>query len=1270
MLRKVLTVVSLSLVFGILTGGVCFGQIKSGTINGRVTDAGGAVVPEAKVSVVEAATKVVTVTKTSDVGEYTVPFLEPAIYDVSVAKEGFKTYTQTGVTIGTDTTVQVDVQLTIGRTATVVEVRSGGAALQSEIVTVGDSVGSEVIDNVPNINQNPLYYATLQPGVTARWTMLDTTSFMSFGIGMYGRAEFSEFSVNGGEAFTAGITVDGINVQGMDWNEANILPNPDAIQEVRTSTNSYDASMGRGQGNVAIVTKSGADHYHGSVFGRWRNDAFNANSFANNQQGIAKVPFKVGYFGGTIGGPIKKDKAFFFVSYQGLAHNTARQDLLNVPTDLQKAGNFSQTLVAVSGVATPVQLFNPYQATLVSSGLWQHPAYANAIITNPDPYMLNLVSSYPEPNHTPIDVYNDDNYFFQGVQTYRGNNINSRVDYTRRKNSYYATGGIELGNIHTPGPWGTNVPYYYPPLVNGAANANDTALIKDKNPYVAVGDTISLSPTLVVDLRMGMQRTASFEANNLYPNFNYNAVGVPPAIQAILPIPGATPMTITTAPWTDLDSSTNSHKDDHQTNWNLVGAATKVKGNWTLKFGGEYFAVFASSPNPFYSGSSFDDDGCAGCQYSGASYASVSQNTTVATQGLQAAGLLMGAAWQNISAANSGTISPAQAAKYGGFYTQNTWKATPRLTLNLGLRWEVQPASTERFNRMTSWNDNGTNPIGTADGIGAQGALAFVGTGGYSRHLWNTSYNNFGPRLGVAYRITNSLVVRGGYGISYVPTNTGLLAGGGIVGMYPWGTGTTSLPFGTNPQGVVVAPVENPIVSPIYYPPGPNTSAPQVYGAAPTNLYPRNYLNGRVQQWNAFFEKKVGAWLFSAGYVASNSDHLPYFGLPLNGENNLLPASLQTCYHAGLNCPASDSSVAAAGGFLGTGVDPYSQTVPNPFNPTGKLPFGGTYLTTTLPRGTVDGLYPLFSGYPISRSIGFANWNALELEAKHQFGHGLTLDVFYTWSKELDYSSFEAENNQGSEANSTYGSAENLLNLRANRKLGANDIPQRFLANIVYSLPFGGGRAFNPQNRIARALVSGWGIGAVELDESGYPIGVSSNSTGSLDARSNRSTESFQVPKALQHWYNGTTKVTLPDGNVITPAANTFLKYNIGAFTSPYIANPTNSAKYINDTYWTGNQAIDYSEMREPSLNNLNFTLKRSFKLTERVGLEFSANATNVFNHPNFETYTMSLGGAELTPGNATSTPLGVGTTSTTYGTHTNVTFDSRQLEFDMKIKF
>ena len=168
MLRKVLTVVSLSLVFGILTGGVCFGQIKSGTINGRVTDAGGAVVPEAKVSVVEAATKVATVTKTSDVGEYTVPFLEPAIYDVSVTKEGFNTYTQTGVTIGTDTTVQVDVQLTIGRTATVVEVRSGGAALQSETATVGDSVGSEVIDNIPNINHNPLYYATLQPGVTAQ----------------------------------------------------------------------------------------------------------------------------------------------------------------------------------------------------------------------------------------------------------------------------------------------------------------------------------------------------------------------------------------------------------------------------------------------------------------------------------------------------------------------------------------------------------------------------------------------------------------------------------------------------------------------------------------------------------------------------------------------------------------------------------------------------------------------------------------------------------------------------------------------------------------------------------------------------------------------------------------------------------------------------------------------------------------------------------------------------------------------------------------------
>jgi len=511
--------------------------------------------------------------------------------------------------------------------------------------------------------------------------------------------------------------------------------------------------------------------------------------------------------------------------------------------------------------------------------------------------------------------------------------------------------------------------------------------------------------------------------------------------------------------------------------------------------------------------------------------------------------------------------------------------------------------------------------------------------------------------------------MRGGYGISYLPSNTGLLAGPFVISMFPWGVGTTSLPFGANPQGVVVGLVEDPAASPILLAVGANQSSPQNYGNSP-NTFPRNNLNGLAQQWNVFFEKKVSSWLFSIGYVGSHGNNLPVNRVPINGENLLLPANIQTCYHAGLNCPANDSAVAAAGGFLGTGVDPYSQSVTNPFNPTGSLPFTGTLRQATIPRGILDGPFPLFYGQTVPASDGYSSYNALQVQAKHQVGHGLILDASYTWSKELDYSSFEAENNVVRDTDLNAYNGPNLFHIRANRKLGSNDMPHRFVASLVYALPFGAGHSLNPQNRISRALVSGWGIAAVEMDQSGYPIDITGDSSGSLDGRSNRTTEPLQVPKALQHWYDGKTSVTLPDGNVITPAAYTFLKYNVGAFTSPVIVNPTNSAKYLNDTYWMGTQAVDYGGMRAPMINNLNFTLKRSFRVSDRIGIDFQADATNVLNHPNFETYTSALGSAELTPSNSTNTPLGVATGSSTYGTHSNLTFDSRQIELQMRLRF
>lgn len=383
------------------------------------------------------------------------------------------------------------------------------------------------------------------------------------------------------------------------------------------------------------------------------------------------------------------------------------------------------------------------------------------------------------------------------------------------------------------------------------------------------------------------------------------------------------------------------------------------------------------------------------------------------------------------------------------------------------------------------------------------------------------------------------------------------------------------------------------------------------------------------------------------------------------------------CFHAGQNCAPSDSSVAAAGGYLGTGSDPYTQQVTNPFNPTGTLPFQSAYIAKTIARGLYDGPYPMFgsnstsSGLEPQMNYGTSSYNSLQVEAKHQFGHGLMVDAFYVWSKSLSNSYFQAEHNQSgdTETGSNAGFQWNQIDQKANRRLDIDDVGGRFVANVIYQLPFGTGHSLNPSNKVASYVVSGWRIGATEMDQSGFPLDITDADPGSLDSRPNRvASEPLILPQSLQGWYNGTTKVTLPDGRIYTPTAFTYLRFNPDAFSAPV---DQINGKYLPDTYWMGTSAINYGEVRAPSINNLNFSITRDFKLTERFTLQFQANATNLLNHPNFQTYTADLGsGVEQSATNSSNIPLGYSANTNSYGTHSNTTFDFRQIEFAMHVRF
>jgi hypothetical protein len=1161
---------------------------------------------------------------------------------------------------------RVDAELELGSVTARVEVRAAAARLQTESSSAQSSITTGMIEAIPNITDNPLYFTQFLSGVQGTQGLQSSQDPMSFGIGYTARQKNSAFGVNGSQALQADINVDGINVMGVEYNDAVALPNSDAIEEIRVITNNYSAEYGRGQGAVAIVTKSGTNQFHGSAYDRLRNEALNANTFSNNTLGIARPPFKVNYFGGTFGGPIKKDKLFFFASYEGLLHHAAAQWLVTVPTPLEKVGNFSKTLVNVNGVPTPAQIFDPFSAMQIGPSLYQRTSVPNAIIPNPNPVALSLFSNYPDPNRMPTDVYNSNNYFSSGLQTYRKDDVSARVDYHRGMHSIYGSGGIHHGSILTPSPWGPKNPYWvrqtYP-------TAGPPPIVSDKNPFLVIGDTIVVSPTLLVDLRAGIQRVNSRWATPLYPNFDYNALNIPASLQAIFPLPGAVP-NVSSSRWSALSGTNADHKQTFMTDYNPVASLTKVAGRWTLKQGVEYRADLFIDPN-IYEGSVSFNETVNGAAYVDTFGQSTAQNTTPLMSGLTDASFLLGAGSLGITPGQS--VRNASAVKYLALYTQNGWRATSRLTINLGLRWDVQPAATERYNRMSAFDTSRTNVWGTA------GVLAFPGADGNSRNLWDTHYRDFGPRLGAAYRLTDTLVVRGGYGITYIPANTGLLSGPFNFGMAPFSVYTNQIPYGTNPNGVPIGAFTNPDVSLPVSAPGANPAAPANYGTG-NNLFQRhNYLDGRVQQWNIFFEKRLpGAWIASVGYTGTHGGQLPVTRFPVVSVG-LLPQSIDNCYRNGVNCPANDSDV-NGNGYIQTGKDPGTAAVPNPWNPNGTLPFGGALASKIIPRYITDSRYPMFAGATSSYTFGWSNYNAMTLELKHNFSQGLQLDAHYTWSKSLDFTGWEASQAGAAGGAGFDSGARNLTDLKQNYHISFMDIPYRFVLTFRYDLPFGKGQhfAFPQQSPVLREILSGWTLGGAQILQGGYPIPITGGNNA-LNSRPSLSGEPFEVPKALQHWYNGKTTVTLPDGRQITPCANCFLKYNVDAFTGSTIPNPTSPGIFLPDAYYYGDAAVTYAAIRTPRYFNLDLSLSRTFKLTERYSLEFSASASNVLNHTELcaggcytgssvSGYPENLGSINLVAG--PTGRVGQPTNSSGFGVINASTFDPRQIEFVLKVRF
>lgn len=1254
--------------------GPAWAQIKSAAITGIVTDSSGAVVPGANVTVVSQETNQTATAATDSTGSFTVPYLAPGTYTVNVEKPGagFSKYSRTNVTVSTAQTVQIEVKLQAGATTDTVTITADAAVLQTTSATVGGAINERLVQALPNITHNPFQYATLQAGVIPRGAFNNTQNTFSFGIGIDGRRQASAISINGGSAFSNDIILDGVSVQGSAWNEAAVLPSQESLQEVRTIVNNYTAEYGRAQGVIIFTTKGGSNDWHGSAFWRVRNEAFNANNFADNARNIERGPFKSHTYGGTFGGRIIRDRAFFFASYEGLEFNRNYDFLKTVPTAAERAGDFSNTFANVNGRPTPIKIFDPFNATRIGTSSAynraQFPTFTDAqgvVRTSPLPANrlnqqgLAFLKAFPLPNRTPEDIYNRNNFFYRGRQEFSKNNINSRVDYSWGKHNIYGTGGIQLGNILTPRSWGPDNQYY-------SRNEFVGNQQPDKNPYISIGDTWTVSSNIVIDVRLGVNRINSNNEADVFENFDYSVFGIPQEILAMSVVPGAPPSFAPGGNLSPLHDGQFLHKRERQTNTDFNASMTWTRGRWTHKFGGTYRVLlsnYTDGHDPFQ-------------VQTGAEYTRQNINANGTTAGLAVADASFGG-WGPASIAlgagfmevRSGfAVQLALAQKYGALFSQNDWRVNDKLTLNLGLRWDVQPGPTERFNRISALDLDQKNPFGTL------GRIIFPGNNVDRRNMWPTEWNNFGPRLGFAWQLSSSLVLRGGYGLTYVPTNTGYNGGPGFYGAGPFApaTATSALnpgnaptPYGTNPQGVLIAPFNSLAGSPPVAPAGANENNPAIYGGL-VRRFPQNYRNGIVQQWNAIFEKKFGNdWIASAGYIGSKGSRLQVTFINVNNPQFVDPAVLTEWRNAYV---ASNGT-----------VNPSTQQIPNPFQPaTGDLiPFGaGNIRNRTIPRIETFLPYP-HQGNAIHYTVGESDYHGLQLQLTRQFSKGLQFNTHYTWSKLIEFSAYNAANNNGY---GDGGSTNGFSNIRpeawrTNRKISTNDMPHRIVASWVYDLPIGGGKLLDFKNGLANRVIGGWRVGGAFNASSGFVAPISNGGTNTINGLPDRLPGvALEVPKELQRWYDGNTRVTLPSGRVITPCNRCFLKYNIDAFAGRVVTTPNGSI--VPDLFWYGTSAATFGDLRADANWNVNMSLEKTFKAWERWEVNFSAQATNLFNHTQFRPGINTSFGGTVLPATITANPtlgLKVGQlqdTVNTWGTFTQNTYDARQVEMVLKIRF
>jgi hypothetical protein len=917
-----------------------FAQSNTGSISGRVLDPAQALVPKARVAVVRLETRIGRQTESNEYGHYSFPALQPGAYQVSVQADGFKSVKRTGIQLNVGDELVLDIALELGATSEQVTVEAAAPLLNLTSPTLGQVVEARRITDMPLNGRDPFALAGLAPGVVT------LPPDPGAAVGIYP----TNPGINGATSGTSAIVIDGAtNDVPRDRAYMSVYsPTVDVVQEFRVQTNALSAEYGRYNGGVlSVVTKSGANQFHGVAYEFLRNSVLDANNFFANRQGIPLAATKRSQFGGTIGGPVwlprlyrGKDRTFFFFNYDGLRERPQTALSFTVPTALERTGDFSRT---VNAAGQRVAVYDPdtTRQNTGASGNIRDPLPGNTIPrARLNPAALRLAALYPLPNNSQLAG----NSVMADSKKNRNNTIGVRGDHQfTPAHSLMVRFGLQNPVVGEPNFWGNIGNPSLPALTQTRRSASL------QHVFVA-------SPSLLLTFQYGLTRQTGGRVA-WSDGLDITELGFAASFrdhQQVRALPQFALTSFTTISGIPSIITT-------QLGHTFSETASKVSGKHTWKAGFEYRAFYNNNRNTRNSHGSFS------INQTFTQGPNPSQASTTAGNSLSA--LLLGLL-------NSGSLSSEPSVSHRSSYTavflQDDWRVSRRLTLNPGLRYEIGRPRTERHDRMTIFDLGAPSPIaGKVPGFpDLRGAMLVRGPG--DRRAVATDYNNVGPRFGAAYHLFRQTSLRAGYGIFYGTTaidsnvSSNFLYGiAGVTNVIASYDGLRPLPVLSDPFWAgYTKPTERSQIGPDATL-GLSNSSVAMYTTIPT-----------FQQWNFSIQQGLGrTMLIEAAYVANKGNHV--------------------------NLPGSLSFNALTPEQYGRG-SVNQELVPNPFagvitDPTSVLS------RATVTRGQLILPYPHYTGLTGEfAALGNMIFHSLQAKFEKRMSRGFSYMAAYTWSKNLN----------------------------------------------------------------------------------------------------------------------------------------------------------------------------------------------------------------------------------------------------------------------------